>query len=173
MVHVQSVLSMVQQVLCSVFHVQTGLMKMELKIIQFMVCKYFQRLKKYTFIQLAWTTDSVQRTIIAFSLVSTFQVRLPSGNDQTSLLYLIVYIRDELDCIAEYNISTVAVVPDSAGTADLINSIQSSSNGRASNPIVQLLASGNQNTVTQVLTSLSQQFNKMNNENVDKAVSSE
>lgn len=103
--------------------------------------------------------------------MSTFQVRLPSGNDQTSLLYLVAYIRDLLDCITEYNISTVTVVPDSAGTTDLINSIQSSSNRKTSNPIIQLLASGDQNTVGQVLTSLSQQFNNMNNENVDKAVS--
>jgi hypothetical protein len=39
------------------------------------------------------------------------------------------------------------------------------------NPIIQLLASGNENTVEQVLTSLAQQLNEMNIENVDRAVS--
>ena len=68
--------------------------------------------------------------------------------------------------------SSVTVLPDSAGINDLISNLQSSSNQITNNPIVQLLASGNQNTVGQVLTSLSQQFNKMNNENLDKAVSS-
>jgi len=52
-----------------------------------------------------------------------------------------------------------------------MNSIQSSSNAINNNPIVRLLASGNQNTVGQILTSLSQQFNQMNNQSLDKAVS--
>ena len=40
------------------------------------------------------------------------------------------------------------------------------------NPIVQLLASGNQNTVGQVISSLSQEFNKKNTETMTNAVSS-
>ena len=55
---------------------------------------------------------------------------------------------------------------------NLIHDIQTSSNGDTTNPIIQLLASGNQNIVGQVLTSISQQFNQMNNDLVDKAVSS-
>ena len=110
--------------------------------------------------------------MIAFSPLSTFQVRLPAGNDQTSLLHIIVNIRDTLDCIIELNISSVSVLSDSAGISELINNLQSSSDGQTNNPIAQLLASGNQNTVGQILTSLSQEFNKMNNNNVDKAVSS-
>jgi hypothetical protein len=46
------------------------------------------------------------------------------------------------------------------------------STDRNNNPLVQLLSSGSQNTVGQVISSISQEFNKMNNENVDKAVSS-
>jgi hypothetical protein len=109
--------------------------------------------------------------IIAFSPVSTFQIRLPSGDDQT-LLHLIVDIRDQLNSITEFNMTSVNVIPDSAGIADLINNIQSSSSGITANPIVQLLASENQNIVGQILTSLSQQFNQMNSESVDNAVSS-
>jgi hypothetical protein len=110
--------------------------------------------------------------IIAFSSVSTFQVQLPTGDDQTSLLHLIVYIRDQLNSITEFNMASVNVIPDSAGIADLINNIQSSSSGITANPIVQLLASENQNIVGQIITSLSQQFNTMNSESVDNAVSS-
>jgi hypothetical protein len=46
------------------------------------------------------------------------------------------------------------------------------STDRNNNPLVQLLSSEDQNTVGQVISSISQEFNKMNNENVDKAVSS-
>jgi hypothetical protein len=108
--------------------------------------------------------------IVAFSSVSMFQVRLPTGDDQTSLLHLIVQIRDTLDCITEYNISSITVLPDSVGINDLINDIQSSSGGITTNPLVQLLASGNQNIVGQVISSLSQQFNKMNQESLNEAV---
>ena len=99
-------------------------------------------------------------------------MRLPSGDDQTSLLHLIVYIRDQLDCIKEFNLSSVTVQPDSIGIANLMSDIQSSPGSITTNPIVQLLAGGNQNIVGQMITSLSQQFNKMNYENIDKAVSS-
>ena len=51
--------------------------------------------------------------IVAYSTVSTFQVRLPCGDDSTSLLHLIVHIRDQLDCITEFNLSSITVIPDS------------------------------------------------------------
>jgi hypothetical protein len=110
--------------------------------------------------------------MIAFSTVSDFQVRLPSGDNQTSLINVAIYIRDILDCLTVVNMSSVSVRTDSEIINDLINNIQSSSSAITSNPLVQLLSSGNQNTVGQVLTSVSQQFNTMNSANVDKAASS-
>ncbi|CAF4314121.1 unnamed protein product, partial [Adineta steineri] len=107
----------------------------------------------------------------AYSLISTFQVRLPLGDDQTSLVHLTVYIRDTLDCITKFNLSSVTVISDSIGIMNLINDIQNASNQLTTNPIIQLLASGNQNIVGQVITSLSQQFNNINNENINQAVS--
>jgi len=124
------------------------------------------------FVCLAWTNDPSQTMIIAFSSVSTFQVRLPAGDNQTSLLNLIINIQDTLACVTEYNLSSVSVTPDTVGIANLINDIQGPSSGIATNPIVQLLASGNQNIVGQVIASLSQQFNQMNSENLNTAVSS-
>jgi hypothetical protein len=50
--------------------------------------------------------------------------------------------------------------------------LQSSSSAITTNPVVQLLSSGNQNTVGQVISSVSQQFNKMNSESINNAVSS-
>ncbi len=46
------------------------------------------------------------------------------------------------------------------------------STDRNNNPLVQLLSSEDQNQVGQVISSISQEFNKINKENVDKAVSS-
>jgi hypothetical protein len=109
--------------------------------------------------------------MIAFSTVSDFQVRLPSGDNQTSLLNVAIYIRDILDCLTVVNMSSVSVITDSVIINDLINNIQSSSSAITNNPLVQLLSSENQNTVGQVLISLSQQFNTMNNANIDKAAS--
>ncbi|CAF4263664.1 unnamed protein product, partial [Adineta steineri] len=119
----------------------------------------------------SWTNNFSEQTIIAYSSVSTFQVRLPLGDDQTSLVHLTVYIRDTLDCITKFNLSSVTVISDSIGITSLLNDIQNSSNQLTTNPVIQLLASGNQNIVGQVITSLSQQFNNINNENVDQAVS--
>ncbi|CAF4358645.1 unnamed protein product, partial [Adineta steineri] len=110
----------------------------------------------------SWTNNFSEQTIVAYSLVSTFQVRLPLGDDQTSLVHLTVYIRDTLDCITKFNLSSVTVISDSIGITNLINDIQNSPNQLTTNPISQLLASGNQNIVAQVITSLSQQFNKIN-----------
>ncbi|CAF1293793.1 unnamed protein product, partial [Adineta steineri] len=120
----------------------------------------------------AWTTDVSQKLMIAYSSVSYFQVRLPSGDNQTSLLNIIISIRDLLDCVVEVNMSSVHVIVDSVGINNLITSLQSSPNTLTNNPIVQLLSSGDQNTVGQILTAISQQFNQMNSENIDQAVSS-
>jgi hypothetical protein len=109
--------------------------------------------------------------IVAFSEVSIFQVRLPAGDDQTSLLHLIVNIRDALNCITEFNMSSISVLPDLVGIANLISDIQSSSGAITANPTVQLLARGDQNIVGQVIGALSQQFNKMNSESLNTAVS--
>lgn len=98
--------------------------------------------------------------MIAFPSVSILQIQLPVGDDHTGQLYLMALIRNQLNCIIEYNISSVIVLPDSTAINDLVTSIQSASS--PNNPIVQLLVSGNQNTVGQILTSFSQQFNKMN-----------
>ncbi|UJR18699.1 hypothetical protein I4U23_005606 [Adineta vaga] len=118
-----------------------------------------------------WTNDSTKKMIIAYSSVSIFQLQLPAGDNQTSLLHLIVHIRDQLDCITELNISSVTVFSDLAAIHNLINDIQNSSERIITNPIIQLLTYGNQNRFGQIFTSISQQLNQMNNENLNKAIS--
>ena len=106
------------------------------------------------------------------SPVSNFQVRLPSGNNETSLLNLVIVIRDLLDCTAQFNISSISVIVNLADITDFINVVQDSSTQTNNNQFVQLLSSKNQNAIGQVVTSLSQQFNSMNTESVNDAVSS-
>ncbi|CAF4396433.1 unnamed protein product, partial [Adineta steineri] len=110
---------------------------------------------------LVWTTDQRERMMIAFSQVPSFQVYLPVG-----LLHMMIYIRDSLDCITEFNMSSINVTTDFDTINDLINNIQNST----TNPLVRILVGGNQNLVGQVIISVSQQFNKMNIENIDNAV---
>ncbi|CAF4521529.1 unnamed protein product, partial [Rotaria sp. Silwood2] len=126
-------------------------------------------IKDYLFY--VWTKDSSEKKMIAFSPISDFQVRLPSGDNQTSLLNIIIYIRDFLDCVVEVNMPSISIIPNSTEINNLINNLQSSSNEINYNSIAQLLFSGNQNIVGQIIISLSEEFNKMNSENVDKAIS--
>lgn len=121
---------------------------------------------------IVWTNDPSETILIAFSPISTFQIRLPTGDNQTSSVHLLVHVRDTLDCVTEMNMSSVVVTSDTQGITDLINDIQSASNATATNPLLQILASGNQNIVGQMITSLSQEFNRINQENLDEAISS-
>lgn len=108
--------------------------------------------------------------MVAFSSIRFFQIRLPAGDRQTSALNLVVFIRDQSDSVTEYNMSSTTVTSDSTEINLLINSIQISSKGITNNPVAYLLASGNQNTVGQVISSISQQLNQMDVESLDGVV---
>ena len=110
--------------------------------------------------------------MIAFSAVSSFQVRLPAGDNETSLVNIVIYIRDLLDCIIEVNMSSIYVIVNSDEINNLISSLEDSSSQINNNQFVRLLSSRNQNVVGQILTSLSQEFNNINTENIDNAISS-
>lgn len=85
---------------------------------------------------------------------------------------MIIHIRDALDCVQEVNIPLMMVSLDSQELNNFMNTFQTSSTSLTKNPLVRLLYSGNQNVIGQVLTSLSQEFNQMNNENINTAISS-
>ena len=173
MVHVSSHHRMEQQQLSSLFHVQIGLMKMEFKIIHSLVEFFFESNQFYFIVFLAWTNERSEQMMIAYSVVSTFTVRLPAGNRQQNfLLHLIIHIRDTVDCIQEINISSVIVIVDTSSINQFIQNLQGTSVEKNRNPYIRLLSSGNQNIVGQILISLSQEFNRMNTENLHTAISS-
>ncbi|CAF1309622.1 unnamed protein product [Rotaria magnacalcarata] len=118
----------------------------------------------------SWTVDYTQQMILAYSPVSTVQLRLPTGADNTSLLHIVVRIRDTLHCITEYNLSSVIVVADSELIDSLVDNLQTSTTGLTNHPLVQVLNSGNQNAISQVINSLSQEFNKINLESIQTIV---
>ncbi|UJR16214.1 hypothetical protein I4U23_003124 [Adineta vaga] len=139
MAHARSPHTMAQHPLFSPSRALNGKMMMTSKIIHSIVC---------------WTTHPNERMILTFSSLPSIQLRLPTGNANTSfVLHISAEIRDTLSCVTEYNILQ-----------------QSSGSGITNNPIVQILASGNPTIVGQVINSLSQQLNQLSSETVDNAV---
>jgi len=67
------------------------------------------------------------------------------------------------------NLSSVVVSSDSEEITNFVVSIQST---KTNDPIVQTLSSGNQNLIGQVITSVSLEFNKINNQTIENAVAS-
>jgi hypothetical protein len=121
---------------------------------------------------LVWTTDFSKRLIVGFSSIPNFQVRLPTEHENVSILNMIIYIRDTFDCVTEYNMSSVSVQSNSESVSKLINNLKGSTSDINSNPFVRSLYGGNQNIIGQTITSLSQQLNRINMENISNAVSS-
>jgi hypothetical protein len=113
---------------------------------------------------IGWTTNPSDQVMLAFSSESDIQLVLPSTNDNTSLLNIVAYISDTYDCVTEFNMSSVLVEADLSA----IDSLQNSTN----NAFIQMLASGNQNRISQVITSISQQLNQINNLAIETAVGS-
>ncbi len=119
--------------------------------------------------KLAWKTDRSKLIIIAFSPISTFDVQLPADND----LHLVIHIRDLLDCITEYNISSMTILPDFTTNLELIDTFRESRNKIQDNELIQILSSGNQNQIVQMINLFSQVFDQINNQTIEKAISSE
>jgi hypothetical protein len=86
--------------------------------------------------------------MIAFSPVSTFEIHLPIGK-----LNLLVQIRDTLNGITNFSLPSIDIQMNFSQTYD---------------SIIELLSSGNQNTIGQIIISLSQQFNHINNQSLNK-----
>ena len=115
-----------------------------------------------------WTTD---RTLIAFSSVSIFEVYLPAGQDPFDLL---IEIRDRRDCLTEWtNLSSIGVRTDSTVLADLMKNLVNGSTTASMNPFIQFLTRGTHNQVGQMVNSLSQQINRMDEDNLQMATSSQ
>jgi hypothetical protein len=107
--------------------------------------------------------------IVAFSFQPIFQVRLSTTDDQNqTLVHLTVHIRDRLECLTEVNLSSILITSDVSAITSFIDHLQNFTD----DPLIDLLSSGSQNLVGQLITSFSQYFNRMNKDNLDEARSS-
>ena len=117
-----------------------------------------------------YTANAEEQTIIAFSSVADFTLRLPSPNGNQTQLNLVVTVRDTLDCVVSVNLSTVLVTVDVSSISQLVGELYNSTGALTSNPLIRLLSSGNQNTAAQLITSLSQYFNQIDQQSIDDTV---
>ena len=122
---------------------------------------------------LGWNPRISARTMITFSVASTFLVRLPVGDGNASLIQLIVEIRDLLNCVAEFHMQPLAVTANQGVMDNFIELLKNPSNGTTSNPIHDLLASGHPNTVAQVTMLIKQELHTQSEENLKSALNSE
>ncbi len=100
------------------------------------------------------------------------------GDGNSSLLNLVVSVRDMLDCATELDLPTISVVPDISSVTTLIAILQTAgqsfnnNNELTSNPYLQILNSDNQNTISQLLISLAEILNMMAQQNIQTAIAS-
>ena len=121
---------------------------------------------------LGYNQNESNANLVAFSSVPMFQVRLPAGSNTTSRLNLFVKIQDTLDSYTDFNLTPVLVVQDTTILSDFIDSIRNGTNISTNQFLFQLLSTGDQNTVEQIITILSQELNQINNEQLQNAVTS-
>ena len=121
---------------------------------------------------LGYNQNESNANLVAFSSVPMFQVRLPAGSNTTSRLNLFVKIQDTLNSYTDFNLTPVLVVQDTTILSDFIDSIRNGTNISTNQFLFQLLSTGDQNTVEQIITILSQELNQINNEQLQNAVTS-
>ena len=98
--------------------------------------------------------DPTKRLMIAFSCVSTFEVQLPSG-----ALNLTIIIRDKSDSTTEWNLPSILVQTNPEEISAFLDYLQNPSNELNSHPMARRLASGNQNIVAQMGIIFSRELN--------------
>jgi hypothetical protein len=110
-------------------------------------------------------------TMIAFSAESTFNVQLPASG-----ISLVVIVRDTFDCATEFNLSSIQVIVDHIEIDHFLDLIQASNNDAldnlTQNNFGQRLVSGNQNTISQAITSLAVNFNERAADTLQTAIDS-
>ena len=109
----------------------------------------------------------IDQLIVGYSVLPTLQVRLPANGFNSTLVHLIARIRDVYGAFSEIDLPPVTVLFDLNTLNDLIEGVLSAgvnlmnSSQLNRNPLVPILASGNQNLVCQTLAAQIQALNAM------------
>jgi len=103
--------------------------------------------------------------MLGYTNESIYQLKLPGSIDKTVSLHIIVHIRDRFDCVTDFNLSLVTVSADLRLITQLIDNLQE--------PIIELLSNANdENTIGQIVTSISHLINQLDNQLMHSALSS-
>ncbi|CAF1275359.1 unnamed protein product, partial [Adineta ricciae] len=126
-------------------------------------------IKDYSFY--AYTTDSTKQIMLGFTNTPSFQVQLPSSITNSSIVNIIVTIKDGLNAITHVQLQPVVVYLDWTEINTFIDMIEHS-NFQSTNPnsIAHLLANGDANSLTQIVTVISEFLNEMNEKQTENAV---
>ena len=115
--------------------------------------------------------SSDEMIMLGFSVWSVIETRLPSpNNESSSILNLVVHIRDYLNCVREYELEPVTVRPDHMEIEAFVDVLTNSQVHSTNNSILQQLTTGNQNVVGQIVTTISQALNQNNKETLEKTI---
>jgi hypothetical protein len=106
--------------------------------------------------------------ILAHTTNSIISLQLPASIDPTTQFYTVVHIRDKFDCIREVHLSPVTVLADISAIEHFVDILQYSND----DPIWKVLISNDQNTVGQMITSISQIFTEMNYQMIENVAQS-
>jgi hypothetical protein len=102
--------------------------------------------------------------MIGFSLTPRFYIRLPNINNEYSLININIYIRNKYHFIKQFNISSIYVYQNFEEMKNFIDS--------KNNSFLNGLLTGNQNDIGQIIISISEKFEQMNNDYLNKIHSS-
>jgi hypothetical protein len=111
--------------------------------------------------------------MIAFSATPTFQVYLPAGRGVDSLVDMTVSIRDQLGSETEWTLNSIVVRSDLAQLYNIMQNLPQLVSGSSDNILIELLAIGNQNSVTQLIYSLGAQINQLTEQSLNSLLARE
>jgi hypothetical protein len=111
--------------------------------------------------------------MLASTAAPRFQLRLPAGDRNTSLVNIVVEIQDTLNCVEQFELPSVVVMPEVDRMQTLIDDLQQPiTEENDTQRIFDLPPNIGQNTFGQILTSISQGINDMNMHDVEIAIAS-
>jgi hypothetical protein len=120
------------------------------------------------YFQTGWIETPSNPMLLAHTTNSIISLRLPASIDPTTQFYTVVHIRDKFDCIREVHLSPVTVLADISAMEHFVDILEYSND----DPIWKVLISNDQNTVGQMITSISQIFTEMNYQMIENVAQS-
>ncbi|CAF1178747.1 unnamed protein product [Adineta steineri] len=129
-------------------------------------------IQAYTFY--AYTTTNGTRTPLGFTSLTSMSAYIPSGDANANyIVRLSVDISDIYGAVTSYNLSSITVTVDQTALASILALSQSTSTqGGSSNAFLSMLSAADQNTASQLITSIAQTLNAMSADTQATAISS-